>query len=146
MLNSVVIFTFSVLDWKSSFVQIWSKKTKLSDERQNMRFDTKTNSNMLSSMIKKVKNCLYFTIMCKDRKMKGVKKSRLVIVINILKMSCIFTLHQKLRGKFKQFILLTANIHKYKVGEIILPNTALYIRLKSKVFMFNFFCCLILKC
>ena len=78
--------------------------------------------------------------------MKGVKKSRLVIVISILKMSSIFTLHQNLRGKFKQFILLTANIHKYKVGEIILPNTALYIRLKSKVFMFNFFCCLILKC
>ena len=77
------------------------------------------------------------TIVCKVRKMKGVKKR--LLVINILKMSSIFTLHQKLREKFKQFILLTANIHKYKVGEIFLPNAALYIRPKSKVFMFNFF-------
>ena len=108
-----------------------------------MRLGDKTNSNMLSSMIKKFKNCLYFATVCKVRKMKGVKKCRL-LVINILKMSSIFTLHQKLRDKFKQFILLTANIHKYKVADIILPNTALYIRPKSKVFMFNFFC-LILK-
>ena len=70
--------------------------------------------------------------------MKSIKKSRL-LVMNILKMSSIFALHQKLREKFKQFILLTANIHKYNVGDIILPNTALHIRPKSKVFIFNFF-------
>ena len=38
----------------SLFEQIWFKKTKLSDERQNMKLGAKNKSNMLNSMIMSV--------------------------------------------------------------------------------------------
>ena len=46
--NSIVMFTFSVLDWKYLFGKIQSKKSKLSVK---MKFGTKTNWNMQNSMV-----------------------------------------------------------------------------------------------
>ena len=57
-------------------------------------------------------------------------------------MSNIFVSHYKLQEKFKKIIRLIANIYKYKVDNIILPNSSLCMPLKQDVhvqfFQFNF--------
>ena len=48
-------------------------------------------------------------------------------------MSNIFVPHYKLQEKFKKIIRLIANIYKYKVDNIILPNSSLCMPLKQDV-------------
>ena len=107
-----------------------------------MKVGTQNNSSMLNSMmificlalanlVIKIKILYFFIMVCVIHKMKRVQK-RL-----IQEMSNLRVLHYKLKEIFKT-IHLIANIYQYKVDNIILLNTTLYMLPKSKMFMFNF--------
>ena len=120
MQNSMVMFTFSVFDWKYLFAQIWSKKSKLSVWAEISLY---TNLNMQNY----VENMCLFIFSVFDQ--KNPFWTNLVKKVKIVSLSWNFLQRliwiSRIQWWCSIFLFLTINIF---LGQIWCKNSKLFVR------------------